>query len=392
MDFATATCRCLSCGQPFTQDQWQSQAGEWIAENAGVRRRGFWLNAFVSPFVRWEVIFAEWREAVHRREEGDDSLFRVVLATRLAENFVETIERMSEPEVLLSRREIYPFQVPNEAKVVVAAVDTQQTWLEFLAVAAGVRGEIWCLATGTIEGRIETDGAEMYSELDQQLLNRQWERPDGRFMKVTRCFQDSGGHATSQVYRKCRERARVMMAYRGSPDLVGPWKRGTDATAHARLIQGNATFFKNALATKLAIEVAGPGYIHFNADPAAGFDEEFFAQLLSERKEKRKRVGVITTRWVQIRERNEALDLLCMCLCALETYQSRLDTMEPQIVATDKEQASASSYAGVQWGARKMLVKTDPGIGGIAGYGVELPPDHPRPTGWGALPGSGVSF
>jgi phage terminase large subunit GpA-like protein len=389
MDFESVTCRCLSCGQSFGQDEWQGQAGEWVAENPGPARRGFWLNAFVSPFIRWEIIFAEWREAVGRREEGDDSLFRVVLATRLAENFIERIEKMSEPEILMSRRERYPFQVPDAAKVIVGAIDTQTTWLEFLAVAAGARGELWCLETGQIQGRIETDGAEMYRELDERLVNRQWQRPDGRSMTVTRCLQDSGGHATNLVYKFCRERARVMMAYRGSGDLVGPWKRGIDGAAHMRLIQGNANYFKNALATKLAIEVAGPGFIHINADPAAGFDEEFFAQLLSERLERRKRVGVITTRWTQIRERNEALDLMCMCLCALEMYRGMLDTMEPQIVSTEKAEP-------IKWGARKMIgmpndlaAGSTPSIGKMAGFGVA---DHPHSTSFGALPGTGVSL
>jgi len=49
-------------------------------------------------------------------------------------------------------------------------------------------------------------------------------------------------------------------------------------------------------------------------------------------------------------------------------------------------------HARSPFGARKMFVKNDPEIGGLAGYGVELPPDHPRPAGWGALPESGVSF
>jgi phage terminase large subunit GpA-like protein len=187
-------------------------------------------------------------------------------------------------------------------------------------------------------------------------------------MMVTRCFQDSGGHATNLVYKFCRERARVMMPYRGSGDLVGPWKRGIDGAAHMRLIQGNANYLKNALATKVAIEVAGAGYIHFSADQAAGFDEEFFAQLLSERKEKRKRVGVITTRWVQIRERNEALDLMCMVLCALEMYQGRLGTMEP-IVTTDKEQASASSHTGVKWALERCSSRAIPTLAGWPGSG-----------------------
>ena len=391
MDFEAVTARCLSCGQLFNQDEWQAQKGKWIAENPGASRRGFWLNFAVSPFIRWETVFAEFREAVHRREEGDESLFRVVVATRLAENFTEKIERMSEPEILLSRREMYAFEVPNEAKVIVAAIDTQATWLEYLVAAAGVRGELWCLESGSVEGRIETDAEAMYQELEQRLFQRRWQRPDGRSMAITRCFQDSGGHATSLVYKYCKLFARVMMAYRGSPDLVGPWKRGTDATTHARLIQGNADYLKNSLATRLAIAVPGPGYIHFNADSAAGFDEEFFLQLLSERKEKRKRVGVITTRWVQTRERNEALDLMCMVLCILEMYRGTLDAMDP-LIANAKQTGAHAAQAGVQWGAKKMLLRTDPVIDGIAGYGVELPPDHPRPAGWGALPGSSVSF
>jgi phage terminase large subunit GpA-like protein len=390
MDFESVTARCLSCGQSFGQDAWQSEKGEWIAENPGAVRCGFWLNFAVSPFVRWETVFAEFREAVHRREEGDESLFRVVVATRLAENFVEKIEHMSEPEILLSRREQYQFEVPDQAKVIVAAIDTQSTWLEFLVTAVGARGELWCLETGTIEGRIETDAEAMYQELDRRLFSRRWQRPDGKAMAIVRCFQDSGGHATSLVYKYCKLFARVMMAYRGSPDLVGPWKRGTDATAHARLIQGNADYLKNSLATRLAIAVAGPGYIHFNADPSAGFDEEFFLQLLSERKEKRKRVGVVTTRWVQTREGNEALDLMCMILCILEMFRGQIDSMEPLVVTSEKDQAS--TQASVKWGPRKMIAH-DPIIGGMTGFRVQRSPDQKQPpAGFGALPGSGLSF
>jgi len=41
MDFETVTCRCLACGQSHTQDQWQNERGQWIAENPGHPRRGF---------------------------------------------------------------------------------------------------------------------------------------------------------------------------------------------------------------------------------------------------------------------------------------------------------------------------------------------------------------
>jgi phage terminase large subunit GpA-like protein len=393
MDFESAECRCLSCGQNHDQDAWQSEAGQWIAENTGQKRRGFWLNFAVSPFVRWETVIAEFRLACHRRNEGDDSLFRVVLATRLTQNYTERVELMSEPEVLLSRREAYPFQVPDAAKVIVAALDTMDSWLEYLIIAAGVRGELWCLEVGEIAGRIETDADAMYAEVDARLLARTWKRPDGRSMAIVRALQDSGGHATTTIYKRCLERARVMMPYRGSSDLVGPYKRGVDGNTHARLIQGNANYFKNALATRLAIPHPGPGFIHFPADPAAGFDQEFFLQLLSERLEKRKRLGVITTRWVQTRTRNEALDLVCMCLCNIEMFGGRLDEMEPVVTTPAGEQTKETP--GSLYGARRRIGARElaidaPEVGGYGGYNVN--PNRARRPGFGRLPGSGVSF
>jgi hypothetical protein len=71
--------------------------------------------------------------------------------------------------------------------------------------------------------------------------------------------------------------------------------------------------------------------------------KNFFRSFFRNAK-KRKRLGVITTRWIQTREHNEALDLVCMILCALETYRGTLGTMEPQIVTSEKEQA-------IKWGA-----------------------------------------
>jgi len=96
-----------------------------------------------------------------------------------------------------------------------------------LRPTVGARGELWCLETGTIPGRIEVEGEAMYAELDQRLLNRRWQRPDGKFMQVSRAFQDSGGHASEIVHRMVKQRARVLWAYRGSGDLQG---RGNAAT------------------------------------------------------------------------------------------------------------------------------------------------------------------
>jgi phage terminase large subunit GpA-like protein len=397
MDFESVTCKCLGCGQRFGQDAWQAEEGQWIAEDPSCERRGFWLNIFASPFARWESIFEEWRTAVHAKEAGDYSLYRVVLGTRLAENFSEKIELMSEPEVLMSRRERYATPVPsNDAKIVLAAIDTQRTWLEYVAVAIGLRGEMWCLETGSIHGRIEVDGETMYRELDECLLNKRWQRPDGRWMQVARCLQDSGGHASEIVHKMAKQRARVLWPYRGSGDLQGPWKRGTDTTTHARLVQGNANYLKEMLAAKLDIVSQGPGYIHFPLNPEAGFDEEFFQQLLSERREKRMRNGVLSVRWTQVRERNEALDLACMVICCALTYRGMIDTMEAQVVgdacaetptaAQPPSRTKRESVWGVQPASEHLAVQS--------GWGVQSHVVREREPGqrrsWGVQPGSGL--
>jgi hypothetical protein len=63
--------------------------------------------------------------------------------------------------------------------------------------------------------------------------------------------------------------------------------------------------------------------------------------------------------------------------------------MEPLVVSTNEKQPV------IQWGAqKKTLMGSDAGaglgLGGVAGFGTE--PDRPRRPGFGALPGSGVSF
>jgi phage terminase large subunit GpA-like protein len=166
----------------------------------------------------------------------------------------------------------------------------------------------------------------------------------------------------------------VLWAYRGSGDLRGPWKRGTDTSTHTRLVQGNAGHLKEMLAAKLDIATPGPGFIHFPSNPEAGFDEEFFRQLLSERRERRMRNGVLSVRWVQTRERNEALDLVCMILCCVLTYRGAIDTMESQTVGAGDTSAPRATVAT----SPPSRTKPESAFGAQAGA-----PGIPLPSGWG---------
>jgi phage terminase large subunit GpA-like protein len=61
-----------------------------------------------------------------------------------------------------------------------------------------------------------------------------------------------------------------------------------------------------------------------------------------------KRLGVITTRWIQTRERNEALDLRVMCLCILEMFRGTLDTIAASDCRPNAEGHSADSIRGTE--------------------------------------------
>jgi Phage terminase large subunit (GpA) len=80
-----------------------------------------------------------------------------------------------------------------------------------------------------------------------------------------------------------------------------------------------------------AIQLGG-GYVHFpindDGSDANGFGREFFEQLVeSERRELVVERGLRHSRWCQIRDRTEALDLFTMCLVALEGLRADLDAI-----------------------------------------------------------------
>ena len=73
---------------------------------------------------------------------------------------------------------------------------------------------------------------------------------------------------------------------------------------------------KSLIFSRLKLTEPGPEYVHFPAAPWC--DEEFAAQLGAERLEtRRNKWGVPTKQWVQIRDRNEGLDLLVYATAAL---------------------------------------------------------------------------
>jgi phage terminase large subunit GpA len=119
------------------------------------------------------------------------------------------------------------------------------------------------------------------------------------------------------------------------------------------------------------------------------------AELTAEYRRQTNLRGYTISRWHKRSGRaNHRLDCLVYALAALSLSRLKIDDCALQRVEARNVGKSEQTKdpARSPFGARKMLVKSDLDIGGLTGFGVELPPDHPQPAGWGALPGSGVSF
>jgi phage terminase large subunit GpA-like protein len=338
MDFKSATCKCHKCRRSYRQEDWQERPGRWIALDPTHPRRGFWMNIWPSPFVEWPTVYEEWRAAIDLKRQGDWSLYRSVCGTRLAEAMKRPGETLAGAAAkLIGRREVFGAKLPDAVKVLVAGVDTQDTWLEYLVLGFGARRECWALETGVVLGRLDMSGEQMYAELFEHVVSKQWERADGRRMVVKRMLQDCGGHLSNVVCQTLKPHWPRLAPYRGMA-IKDIWQLGEEKTTQrAKIICGNSSLVKESVGGMLAIEAPGPGYVHFpvkeDGSDAAGFSKEFFEQLVeSEKKDLVLERGLRHWRWKQIRDRNEALDTFVMALIALETLKLNLDVMTPIVV------------------------------------------------------------
>ncbi len=358
MNFETGACRCVTCEREYSQLEWLGNEGIWRAHSSHPFRRGFHLACWPSPLIDWRVVHAEWRQASHQAKSGDHSALRAVLGTRLGEPFVTSKEAIVEDD-LVGRREVYHCELPDQTKLIVAGIDTQDTYFAYLICAFGPGRETWLLEYGQILGRPDLDTAHMYAELEERVLNRTWKRQDGTPMQVRRALQDCGGHFHGIVCRETKRRYPRLIAFQGLSSLPqgAIWTIRDDTNERARIVKSDVNKVKDLVAGLLKVEAPGRGFVHVPKEPeggvASGFDSEFFAQLASESRQPRYRNGVKSFQWVQTRARNEALDCLVMCLSSLESLRINLDErgVGEHTPLSQQEQSAANRPA---WGAQPM--------------------------------------
>lgn len=325
----TAAYACEECGIliPENKKSWMLERGEWraTAPDNGHRVAGFHLSSLYSPlgWKSWASIVREFLEA-----KGDASLLKTWVNTVLGESFEEEYSAKLSAEGIASRREMYT-GCPDDVLVLTAGVDVQDNRLAMTVWGWGEGEEAWVVDHQEIYG--DPSRPELWKQLDS-VLTAEYEHESGVKMKIEVAAIDSGGHFTSEVYAFARERAGRVIAIKGQsqknkPVIGKPTKvdinfRGQVLKSGGQVYPVGSDTAKTTIYARLKNTEKGPGYIHFHG----GLDDEYFAQLTSEKQVVRFVRGFATREWVKkARARNEALDCAVYAYAAMQYLYTKFN-------------------------------------------------------------------
>ena len=333
-DYESVHLICAGCGCPIEEHHKTKMLakGRWTATNPGHWRAGFHLSALYSPlgWYSWAKAAQEFEEA-----EGDTDLMIVFTNTILGLPWKESAESLA-VDYLARRVEKYDGQVPEGVLMLTMGVDVQDDRLEYEVIGWGQDEESWGIEYRVIRGDPsvlntgDPSNPSVWTQLDGY-RSQTFKKADGYEMRVAITVVDSGGSYTDAVYQytKARE-SQWVFSIKGGSDvnkpLLNPVSSG--GVIKAKLFVLGVEKGKTAVFTNLKRERPGPGYCHFPSDENLGYDGQFYAGLISERKVKRKGKPA---KWEKPRgARNEPFDIRVYSLAAIRLRRPNWEHLREQ--------------------------------------------------------------
>lgn len=333
---------CPECGAAYTQNEMRMAEQEWIVHNPEALRSGrcsFRINSFASPWLSWNSICQQFLEA-----KEDPEKLKAFINTVLGESF-EDREKIEDPSILHNRRENYIAELPKGVLVLTCGVDTQDNRLEYEVVGYGRYGESWGIEKGFIMGK--PDNEETWKQLDS-VIDKHYSFENGKKLKISLTFVDSGGHYTQDVYEQCYKRkSKLVFPIKGKggadiPFTSPPSKikigKQTNSKKIVYLYTIGVDSGKQQIMDKIKVQEAGPKFCHFPFNAEKGYELNYFEGLLSENlvletgKNGRKRWV-----WKKVSSaRNEALDCRNYANAAHATLHPNYDTIEEYLNGVTK--------------------------------------------------------
>lgn len=330
---------CRDCGAEIGEHHKPPMlaAGRWIAAHPGRPMRGYHISALYAPIglgPSWLELAQGWHAA-----QGNTATLRAWINTNLGEAWRAQGEE-ADPNALLARLEVWPDDMPRRPRTL--GIDVQKDRLEVLVCDWGPGEECWLVDHIILEGDTAGPGpwADLADELEtlapdaggldtgyntDQAVAFAARRP---WLFACKGIEGIGKTLTEDdEMRKRRLRKRRKKGF--SPHLVG------DIAAKALLMQ------------RLKLETAGPGYLHLPREPWC--DDEFLAQLTSNRLEEERVRGRLVLKWTQTRVRNEAYDCWKYALAAL-----RLSKIDPAKWIARQQDIAAGAPPETPAGPRRI--------------------------------------
>lgn len=325
--FEDVTMECKFCKDRFSELEWKSGKGMWIAQNEESKKRGFHLNALASPWERWDIIINEFLKAKHK---GKDIL-KVWVNTYLGESWEDQDGEVNDIDTLLNRRETYDCEVPEDVLILTAAIDVQDDRLEMEVVGWGLDKESWGINYQIFRG--DPGQSAVWNQVDDA-LSREYSYKNGEKLCISCTCIDSGGHFTDSVYKFCKPREyRRIFAIKGyggmGKSFIGKATRNN--RERVVLFPLGVDTGKEALMSRLKVEKPGPGYCHFSMESGKGYDREYFKGITAERRVIRYTKGQPRFEWVKKKsQRNEPLDLRNYAAAALEILNPNMEMLKKE--------------------------------------------------------------
>ncbi len=268
-----------------------------------------------SPQRSWVDIVVEFENALVALEKGEVGPMQLFVNETLGETWELAGERTDE-HALQARAEPYKLcTVQRGCLYLTAGVDVQRNRWEITVYGWGRGMESWVVEAHVIEGNPAVD--EEWDAVTAWLQRRypqDW--LGGMTLGINATSVDSSDQ-TQAVYNwvaKAQHLLPNLRAIKGDGNdgipIVGPsslqeinW-RGRKLARGIKLWRVGTDAAKDLLLGQLAIDKAGPGYVHFSNE----LSREFFEQLTAEQRVIAKVSGRDAYRWIKRRPRNEQLD------------------------------------------------------------------------------------
>jgi phage terminase large subunit GpA-like protein len=291
---ATVAYQCAACEHlmPGREKGALLRAGRWTqtAEPRVPHKRSFHIHGLVAAFALWEEIAQEFVTANGQRDpamraEMLRAFFNTTLGELWKDQTAETVK-----STLLARATRYDstddaapitWHVPRDAAILTAGLDLQHDRGEIVVRAWGVGETSWLIERAILRG--DTSQPEWWARLEEYRTQRLWTHESGSLMAIRSLTIDAGdGTHSKTVYTYCASRmAAHVYAIKGSSNPTAPMVPAKPTKVKpGRLYVLGVHAIMDRLYRRLAMDEAGPGYLHLNQYA----DDDYVAQLLSMRR------------------------------------------------------------------------------------------------------------